>query len=358
MHSIDLILTLAGEPRRGAAVRLCHLPHRALPHRRVSDCRAPRGPIHAGLRGGSPHGRAARRSRHHPADVRRRAAVSHRGTGRGLAGRRSGGDCAKRRRHGPGDGGRTRIRLDVDGGAGLRDRPLGRQHGCPHPRPLRQSRPAHARRTHRGRLARRRRSADRPRAGHDAGDLWWGHGRLERGSQPWARGPQGRNPDGARPRRRQAGRAVVADAYRGHSLARALHAHRPRARAGHLGRVGAVFRCLDGTRRVSRRSRRRPIRVQRARGVRGAADARRVRGPVLRLGRHAPRARLCDERAGPHPLRPRRGPYRQAARGTGTGASVGLPGGRGAPDRGRPGADRRVLVHRRGRGRAAGFSHR
>ena len=62
------------------------------------------------------------------------------------------------------------------------------------------------------------------------------------------------------------------------------------ARARHLGRVGAALRRLDGARRLPRRPGRRPIRVQRPRRVRSAADARRLRRAVLRVGRHAARS--------------------------------------------------------------------
>ena len=133
---------------------------------------------------------------------------------------------------------------------------------------------------------------------------------------------------------------------------------RPRPRARHLGRLGTVLRRVDGARRVSRRPRRRTVGVQRPRGVRGVADARCVRGALLRLGRHAARSRLRDECAAPHPVGAGGRAHRQAARGVGARPPVGLPGGRGASDRRRPGADRRVLVHRRGRRRTARARHR
>jgi hypothetical protein len=96
MHSLDLILTLAGG-LGGARVWLCHASCR-LPYRRLSGRRAARRSAHTGFRGGSPHGRTAGRGRHHPADVRRRTAVPHRRTRRRVARRcpRRGG--AKRRR--------------------------------------------------------------------------------------------------------------------------------------------------------------------------------------------------------------------------------------------------------------------
>ena len=71
---------------------------------------------------------------------------------------------------------------------------------------------------------------------------------------------------------------------------------------GHRRGVGEALRRLDGPGRVPRRHGRRAVGVQPAGGDRGAADARRLRRPVLRLGRHAVRpalpARIARARRG------------------------------------------------------------
>ncbi len=76
-----------------------------------------------------------------------------------------------------------------------------------------------------------------------------------------------------------------------HPVARAVHAGRPRHRPRHRRVVGAGLRRVDGARRLPGRPGRRPIRVRRACHLRRAADARRLRRAVLRLGRHAARSR-------------------------------------------------------------------
>ena len=213
--------------------------------------------------------------------------------------------------------------------------------------------------THRRRLAGRRGSADRPGARDDAGDLRARCGELEPDGSPGARHGQGRRADGPHPCRRQTRRPLAADANRGDALARALHADRARARARHLGGLGAALRRVDGARRVSRRPGRRPVGVQRPRRVRGVADARRVRRAVLRLGRHAARSRLRDERAGAHPRRRWRSCSSASRWWRWCSCSLwGYPAGVALRDRGRPGANRRVLVHRRGRRHATRSGHR
>ena len=98
-----------------------------------------------------------------------------------------------------------------------------------------------------------------------------------------------------------------------HPLARAVHADRAGAGARHRRRLGHCLRRLDGARRVPRRHGRRPVRVQPARGVGRAADARRVRRAVLRLGRDAARPAVPARGARPDPGDAGRRPRRQAA---------------------------------------------
>ena len=90
-----------------------------------------------------------------------------------------------------------------------------------------------------------------------------------------------------------------------------------------------------------------PIRIQRARGVRRAADARCLRRPVLRLRRHAARSRAPARATGDDRARPWRHPDRQAAGGACVIVALfRLSAEGGTVRRGRAGADRRVLVHR------------
>ena len=94
---------------------------------------------------------------------------------------------------------------------------------------------------------------------------------------------------------------------------------------------------------------RRPVRVQPARRVRGAADARRVRRAVLRLGRHAARRRrrCCIARAAsPARWRSCWSASRVVARSSLVRTSA-IRSRRRAGGRGGARADRRVLVHPR-----------
>ena len=184
--------------------------------------------------------------------------------------------------------GRRRLRLGLVGRHRLRPGDLGREHRRPHPRPRRQRRPAHADRAHRGRLARRRRPLHRPRARAAAGPLRPGR-RRGRGV---AAGlglavAQARRDGGPDLPRRRAAHPLAARPRGRHPVAGAVHPDRPRRGPRHRRRLGEALRRLDGPRRVPRRHGRRPVGVQPPGGDRGAADARRLRRPLLRLGRHA-----------------------------------------------------------------------
>ena len=82
MHSYDLILTLTGRPRCRARPRLPDAAPGPVAHRRLPARRRRRRPEHARLRRRPASGRAARRGRRHPADVRRRPALPPRGAAR------------------------------------------------------------------------------------------------------------------------------------------------------------------------------------------------------------------------------------------------------------------------------------
>ena len=87
--------------------------------------------------------------------------------------------------------------------------------------------------------------------------------------------------------RRRASLALAARPGGGDALARAFHADRFGAGAGHRRRRGQVVRRVDGPGRVSGRYGRRPVGLQFAGRVGSVAHARRLRRPVLRLRRHA-----------------------------------------------------------------------
>ena len=192
------------------------------------------------------------------------------------------------------------LGLELVCGAGLRPGPLRRQHGRPDARPGGQQRPAHAGRPHRRRLARGRGPASRS---------WrWCCSRRSSAAGDRDAALDGPRADGwSRSTALVAFTAVVGDARdspaprlrRRHPLARAVHADRARHRAGDCRRLVAGLQRLDGPRRVPRRDGRRPFRLQLAGGVRGAADARRVRRAVLRLGRHAARSARAPRIARP-----------------------------------------------------------
>ena len=81
------------------------------------------------------------------------------------------------------------------------------------------------------------------------------------------------------------------------AVARAVHAHGAGPGAGHRGGRRQAVRRLDGARRLPGGDGRRPLGVQRARRLGRAADARRLRGAVLRVGRHAARPAVPAARA-------------------------------------------------------------
>ena len=142
-------------------------------------------------------------------------------------------------------------------------------------------------------------------------------------------------------------RAVAAARRRARGVARAVHAGGAGHRARDRLRLLVGVRRVAGARRVPRRARRERVRHEPPGGGRRLAAARRVRGALLRLGRHVAgpdlpgrepaagaRGRAADRRhEGHHEVRDR--------------------DRRGLPDPGRPDGggrtrpDRRVLVHRR-----------
>ena len=112
---------------------------------------------------------------------------------------------------------------------------------------------------------------------------------------------QSRGARGIHGRCRQPRDSICAGPRCRHRIARALYAHCADARPRHCRRLGRCLRRLDGARCVSRRPRRRPIGLQPACGVGSAADARRVRCAVFRLGRHAAVAGVPARGSRSHP---------------------------------------------------------
>ena len=173
------------------------------------------------------------------------------------------------------------------------------EHGRAHPRARRPSRPSHTHRAHRRRLARRRgsvhgagaRAAARAVCGQRIGI--WHHHRARRDRS------ESRRAGRLHGRRRDTRDSVRARPCRRHRVARALYADRADPGAGYRGRLCRCLRRLDGARRVSRRTRRRPIRLQPSGRVRSAAHARRVCRALLRRGWHAAVAALSARGSGP-----------------------------------------------------------
>ena len=116
-------------------------------------------------------------------------------------------------------------------------------------------------------------------------------------------------------RRRHARDSLAARRVAGTQLARAVHADGAALALGIAVGVGRRLRRVDGPRRVSRRHGRRPIRLQPARGVRRAADARCLRRALLRVGRDAARSPIFSATAAPGSCDAGRRARRQAARG-------------------------------------------
>ena len=257
-------------------------------------------------------------------------------------------------RHAAGDRGRPGRRVEPLGGRRLRPGHLGGQHGRAVARAGRRRRPAHPGGPRRGRLAGRRGPAHRLRAGRAAGRLRQGRcgGRRARGPSAPRRAAgrrQGRGAGGPDALRRRAADPLAARPRRGDPLPRAVHADRARPGAGHRRGLGQGVRRLDGAGRVPRRDGRRAIRVQPAGRDRGAADARRVRRAVLRLGRDAVRPASPGPVAGPRGRHAGRDPAGQAAGGAGHRADARPAAAHGGLGRRRAGPDRRVLVHPRRR---------
>ena len=102
-------------------------------------------------------------------------------------------------------------------------------------------------------------------------------GRRSRSSGSW------------RSRRSSASRRDPAPArlHRAHAIPGAVHADRAGHRPGDRRRLGADLQRLHGARRLPGGNGRWPIRVQPSGGIRSAADARRVRRALLRVGRDA-----------------------------------------------------------------------
>ena len=191
-----------------------------------------------------------------------------------------------------GAAGRRGVRVGLVGGPRLRPGHLRGQHGRAHAGPRRPRRPAHPGRPHRRRLARRRGPLHGPRARPAARRLRPGPRRRGRRRRLLAVGLAVGKVAAMVALTLRAGQPahpLAARAGRRDALARAVHADGARPGAGHRGRVGGAVRRLDGPRRLPRRDGRRPLGVQPPGGDRGAADARRLRRAVLRLGRHAVR---------------------------------------------------------------------
>ena len=306
MHSYDLILTLTGG--LAAALVLGYLTQRLGLSPIVGYLLAGTlvGPHTPGLRRRRRARRAARRDRRHPADVRRRPAVPRRGAAGGAAGRRS--RARSRRARSPPCSARcSRAAFGWDWSAGVVfGMALAVASTVVLVRVLADNNDLHTPgRSHRGRLAGGRGPVHRARAGAAAGAV-----RARR-----------------RPARRCGWRSVLTavkvaalvaftavvgtrviprllDYVARHAVARAVHADRPGDRARHRRRLGAGLQRVDGARRVSRRDGRRAIRLQPAGRVGSAADARRLRGAVLRVGRHAARPAVrCSRRRAWSPAR-------------------------------------------------------
>ena len=177
-----------------------------------------------------------------------------------------------------------------------------------------------------------------PARGGEGGDLGWTLAKTLR------RGRGVRGPDAAGRPARLPLAALAGDEDR---LARAVHAGRGRCRGDDRLRLRAAVRRVVRARRLLRRHGAARVELQPSRRRGDAAVARRLRGAVLRLGRHAPRSggavRGAAAGAGG------RGDHRRRQVGGGGGARAGfrLSAAHRPHGLGGPGADRRVLVHPR-----------
>ncbi|CAF0942567.1 unnamed protein product [Rotaria sp. Silwood1] len=289
----------------------------------------------------------------HAADVRRGAALlgwrpdvgeEHR------AARRARADGC-----GHGDGcrpGALVVGLGPGGVADLRPGAVGGQHGGAAARAGVARATAHRQRPYRRRLAHRGRPGHGAGAGADPG------ARCQ--ERRWlARQPRRHHRHDAagrrRFRRRHADRRpapVAVDAVAGqpHRLARAVHAgHRGRGRRPGGGRGGAVRRQRRAG-RVLRGPGAARVGLQRARGAREPAAARRVRRAVFRCRRHAVRPAHPDPAAARRAGDRGRHPRRQDGGGWCAGAAAALPVEHGADGGRQPRADRRVQLHPAGPG--------
>ena len=154
---------------------------------------------------------------------------------------------------------------------------------------------------------------------------------------------------GRRPPRDPLGAAL----RRPHRLARAVPPRGAGDRARRRLRRGEAVRRLLRARRLLRRHDPERVRAEPAGRLRDAAAARRLRGPVLHLGRHA--VRPCHSVAGSSAGAGDRRHHRARQVGGGARHHAGVPPSAQdrADDLGEPGADRRVLVHSGGTRRGA-----
>gem|GEM_PF-6497210 len=320
-----------------------------------------------GIRGGSRAGAGVGRNRRHSSDVRRGAALLAEGPSVGQGDRHSGGDRADhhrdlpRARHVVADG------LVGGGGSRLRSGAFGRQYGRAPPRASGTPADRDRARAHRRRLADCRGSGDgarpRPAAGHGRPPGRSGrrcahareHRRTAEGACRHLR--QGGGLRGDHARDRAPGDPLAPPLRRPYGFEGAVSAGRARDRAGRCLRLGAALRRILCARRVLRRDG--PVRIgaepSRRRGI--PAAARRLRGAVLHLGRHAvrsghrPRRLLGRDRGLPHHHR------RQVAGGAADRSRLPASHVHGAHHFGQPCPDRRVLVHpRRPRGQPGDFA--
>jgi hypothetical protein len=212
-------------------------------------------------------------------------------------------------------------------------------------RPRRQQRPAHAGRPHRRRLARCRGSLHRARAGAVAGAL-----RLDRAAdlpvdRPRLDRGQGIRPRGIHRRRRHVADPAHAGLRRADAIPGAVHADGAGGRPGDRRRFGVDLQRLDGPGGFPGGNGRRPIRVQPSGGIRSAADARRVCGALLRVGRDAAGSGCPLANPDPGCRRADRGPGREASGRAVHCLGLGLSTEGRPHRRDRTVPNRRVLVH-------------
>ncbi len=335
------------QPGSGPRPGLPDAAPRLVAHRRLPAGRHARRAAHARLRGRCRPGGAARRDWRHPPDVRRRPPVPHRRAARRPVGGHPWGGRAERGRDRIRGGARASGRLGLVGGRDPRPGPGRRQHRGAGPRAVGQQRSPYPGRSHRRRLARRRGPVHRGRAGLAPGIRWARDDRHAAVDGPRSHRDQSVGAGGLHRRGRDPRHSPGARLRRRDAVARAVHAHGPRDRPRHRRRFLVDLQRVDGARGVSGRDGRWQVRLQPARGVRGAADARCLRRAVLRVGGHVAGSRRAHRVARPRARLPGHRARRQAAGRlpARVGAALPLPGG--ADGGRRAGADRGVFVHPR-----------